>query len=52
MGQSPLALDKECLDLIITNATIIDPFWGIVKADNGVKKRKVELLGLDMGEIH
>ena len=31
MGQSPLALDKECLDLIITNATIIDPFLELLK---------------------
>ena len=37
MGQSPLALDDDCLDLVITNATVMDPFLGIVKADVGVK---------------
>ena len=46
MGQSP-PLDKECLDLIITNATIIDPFLGIVKADVGVKEGRT--LGLTRG---
>ena len=33
MGQSPLALDSDCLDLVLTNATIIDPILGIIKAD-------------------
>ena len=51
MGQSPLALDRECLDLIITNATIIDPFLGIIKADVGVKEGRI-VVGLDTGEIH
>ena len=37
MGQSPLALDDDCLDLVITNATVMDPFLGVIKADVGVK---------------
>ena len=38
MGQSPKALDADCLDLIITNATIIDPLSGVIKADVGIKE--------------
>ena len=45
MGQSPLALDEECLDLIVTNATIIDPFLGIIKADVGVKNGRIAGVG-------
>ena len=37
MGQSPTALDKDCLDLVITNALILDPLLGIIKADIGLK---------------
>ncbi len=37
MGQSPTALDKESLDLVITNATILDPVLGVIKADIGIK---------------
>src|SRR3954447_11625367 len=37
MGQSPTALDAECLDLVITNALILDPILGIIKADIGIK---------------
>ena len=37
MGQSPTALDAESLDLIITNALILDPVLGIIKADIGIK---------------
>src|SRR3954470_14189704 len=37
MGQSPTALDADCLDLIITNALIIDPILGVIKADIGIK---------------
>ena len=44
MGQS-LALDDDCLDLIITNATIMDPYLGIVKADVGVKNGLIAGVG-------
>ena len=37
MGQSPTARDAESLDLIITNALIIDPILGVIKADIGIK---------------
>ena len=37
MGQSPTALDKDALDLVITNALILDPGLGIIKADVGIK---------------
>ena len=37
MGQSPTALDADALDLVITNALILDPVLGIIKADIGIK---------------
>src|SRR3954469_23580858 len=37
MGQSPTSLDKDSLDLVITNATILDAQLGIIKADIGIK---------------
>ncbi|MBL6920373.1 MAG: amidohydrolase family protein, partial [Puniceicoccaceae bacterium] len=45
MGQSPLALDSDCLDLVLTNATIIDPILGIIKADIGVKGGRIAGIG-------
>lgn len=36
MGQHPTATAKDVLDLVITNAVILD-HWGIVKADIGIK---------------
>ena len=36
MGQSPTALDAESLDLVITNALILDAVQGVIKADIGV----------------
>lgn len=45
MGQSPLATDAECLDLVLTNATIIDPALGIIKADIGVKDGRIAGIG-------
>jgi urease subunit alpha len=37
MGQSSTALDAESLDLVITNALILDPILGVIKADIGIK---------------
>ena len=37
MGQSPTATDAESLDLVITNALILDPKLGVIKADLGIK---------------
>ena len=45
MGQSPLAEDHECLDLVITNATILDAMQGVIKADVGVKDGRVAGIG-------
>src|SRR5215210_9173737 len=45
MGQSPLALDAECLDLVLTNATILDAVQGVIKADIGVKNGRIVGIG-------
>lgn len=43
MGQSQ-ANDKNVMDTVITNAIIID-YWGIVKADIGIKHGKIAVIG-------
>ena len=45
MGQSPTARDAECLDLVITNALILDPRLGVVKADVGIKHGRIVGIG-------
>lgn len=45
MGQSPLALGADCLDLVLTNATILDPVLGVIKADIGVKDGRIAGIG-------
>ncbi len=45
MGQSPTALDADSLDLVITNATILDAVQGVVKADIGVKHGRIVGIG-------
>jgi urease subunit alpha len=45
MAQSPLALDAECLDLVITNALIIDAALGVIKADIGIKQGRIVGIG-------
>ncbi len=45
MAQSPLALDNESLDLVITNALIIDGVQGIIKADIGIKHGRIAGIG-------
>ncbi|MFN0127947.1 MAG: urease subunit alpha [Verrucomicrobiales bacterium] len=45
MAQSPLALDAECVDLVITNATILDAVQGVVKADIGIKHGRIVGIG-------
>ncbi|MBE2214238.1 MAG: urease subunit alpha, partial [Opitutaceae bacterium] len=45
MGQSPTATDAESLDLVITNATILDPLLGVIKADIGVKAGRIVGIG-------
>jgi urease subunit alpha len=45
MGQSPLALAADSLDLVITNALIVDAVAGIIKADVGIKGGRIVGLG-------
>ncbi|SKB01463.1 urease subunit alpha [Prosthecobacter debontii] len=45
MAQSCLALDAECLDLVITNATILDAVQGVIKADIGIKHGRIVGIG-------
>ncbi|MBK1833849.1 urease subunit alpha [Roseibacillus ishigakijimensis] len=45
MGQSSTALDGEALDLVITNATILDAEVGIIKADIGIRDGRIVGIG-------
>jgi urease subunit alpha len=45
MGQSPTATDAESLDLVITNALILDARLGVVKADIGIKHGRIVGIG-------
>ena len=45
MGQSSLASDEESLDLVITNALVLDAVQGIVKCDIGIKRGRIVGLG-------
>ncbi|MBD2570236.1 urease subunit alpha [Anabaena lutea] len=44
MGQSPISNYDGAVDLVITNALILD-WWGIVKADIGIKDGKIFKIG-------
>ena len=44
MGQSPLSNADGAVDLVITNALILD-WWGIVKADIGIKGGRIFKIG-------
>jgi urease subunit alpha len=44
MGQHPLATRSESMDLILTNAIIVD-YTGIYKADIGIKDGKIAAIG-------
>lgn len=44
MGQSPISNSDGAVDMVITNALILD-WWGIVKADIGVKDGKIFKIG-------
>ena len=45
MGQSPAATSmRGALDLVVTNAVILD-YWGIVKADIGIKDGRIVAIG-------
>jgi len=44
MGQSPIGREAGAVDTVITNALILD-WWGIVKADIGLKDGKIHKIG-------
>lgn len=44
MGQSPISRADGAVDMVITNALILD-WWGIVKADIGIKDGKILKIG-------
>jgi urease subunit alpha len=44
MGQSPIANVDGAVDLVITNALILD-WWGIVKADVGIRDGRIYKIG-------
>ncbi|MEG4067115.1 urease subunit alpha [Microcoleus sp. Pol11C2] len=44
MGQSPISNADGAVDTVITNALILD-WWGIVKADVGIKDGKIDKIG-------
>ncbi len=44
MGQSPISRSDGAVDTVITNALILD-WWGIVKADVGIKDGKIYKIG-------
>ncbi|GAB4229714.1 MAG: urease subunit alpha [Stanieria sp.] len=44
MGQSPISREAGAVDLVITNALILD-WWGIVKADVAIKDGKIFKIG-------
>ncbi|MEG4395779.1 urease subunit alpha [Microcoleus sp. BROC3] len=44
MGQSPISNADGAVDTVITNALILD-WWGIVKADVGIKEGKILKIG-------
>lgn len=44
MGQSPISNSDGAVDMVITNALILD-WWGVVKADIGIKDGKIFKIG-------
>ncbi|MGB3518748.1 MAG: urease subunit alpha [Elainellaceae cyanobacterium] len=44
MGQSPISTAEGAVDTVITNALILD-WWGIVKADVGLKNGRIYKIG-------
>ncbi len=44
MGQSPISNADGAVDMVITNALILD-WWGVVKADIGIKDGKIFKIG-------
>ncbi|MEO0349979.1 MAG: urease subunit alpha [Cyanobacteria bacterium P01_A01_bin.15] len=44
MGQSPITRADGAVDMVITNALILD-WWGIIKADIGIKDGRIAKIG-------
>src|SRR5882672_11496861 len=44
MGQSQITNKQGAVDTVITNALIVD-YWGIVKADVGIKEGRIAVIG-------
>ena len=44
MGQSPISRADGAMDMVITNALILD-WWGVVKADVGIKDGNIAKIG-------
>ena len=44
MGQSPITRAEGAVDMVITNALILD-WWGIIKADIGIKDGRIAKIG-------
>ncbi|QDZ41222.1 urease subunit alpha [Euhalothece natronophila Z-M001] len=44
MGQSPISREDGAVDVVITNALILD-WWGIIKADVGIKDGRIFKIG-------
>ncbi len=44
MGQSAITREDGAVDMVITNALILD-WWGIIKADIGIKDGKIHKIG-------
>jgi urease subunit alpha len=44
MGQSPISRTDGAVDMVITNALILD-WWGIIKADVGIKDGRIARIG-------
>ncbi|PSB17567.1 urease subunit alpha [filamentous cyanobacterium CCP2] len=44
MGQSPISRKDGAVDVVITNALILD-WWGIIKADIGIKDGRISAIG-------
>jgi len=45
MGQASGVTSRDALDLVITNAVIMDPVFGIIKADIGIKNGLIAAIG-------
>ncbi|HVZ09958.1 urease subunit alpha [Rhodopila sp.] len=44
-SENQLTQEAGCLDLVITNVTVIDPMLGVVKADVGIRNGRIVGLG-------